>query len=326
MESPQNGHTAPELLRVCQLLPRIHKRICGQGVPDVEADAQQREKVRMAQVAQVAFENIKREMCEAPVLGMPTEKGMYVLDTDASVVAISEILHQEQEWNGRTVLHPIAYGSKVLSDTEMKYGAPKAEMFAVVTFVEKYRAYLGSAPFKLRVDNRALSWLKTYSMDQSYIGRWIVRLDGYHMIIEHRMRDKHQNADSLSKKTEFYERLEQKQANQAEIKEGFSFLDKETYEALPLTRWLDKSGHPIPGHPELPVEKAAEIKILSKEDPVPLDLLLRSNLVQQELSRMNINSLSLLDKAVEVTPQVMRMLGGLLEREVTKDDPEWTAA
>ena len=272
--------------------------------------------------AEVAFENIKRELSEAPVLGMPTEKGMYVLDTDASVVAISGILHQEQERNGRTVLRPIAYGSKVLSDTEMKYGAPKAVMFAVVTFVEKYRAYLGSAPFKLRVDNRALSWLKTYSMDQSYIGRWIVRLDGYHMIIEHRMRDKHQNADSLSKKTEFYER----QANQAEIKERFSFLDKETYEALPLTRWLDKSGYPIPGHPELPVEKAAEIKILSMEDPVPLDLLLRSNLVQQELSRMNIDSLSLLDKTVQVTPQVMRMLGGLLEREVTRDDPEWTAA
>ena len=85
---------------------------------------------------------------------MPTEKGMFVLDTDASVVAISGILHQEQEWNGRTVLRPIAYGSKVLSDTEMKYGAPKAEKFAVMTFVEKYRAYLGSAPFKLRLDNR----------------------------------------------------------------------------------------------------------------------------------------------------------------------------
>ena len=56
---------------------------------------------------------------------MPTEKGMYVFDTDTSVVAISELLHQEQEWNGS-----IAYGSKVLSDTEMKYGAPKAEMFA----------------------------------------------------------------------------------------------------------------------------------------------------------------------------------------------------
>ena len=158
----------------------------------------------------------------APVLGMPTEKGMYVLDTDASVVAISGILHQEQEWTGKTVLRPKAYGSKVLSDTEMKYGAPKAEMFAVVTFVEKYRAYLGSEPFKLRVDNRALSWLKTYSMDQSYIGRWIVRLDGYNMIIEHRTRDKHQNADSLSKKTEFYEIQEQREADSPEIKDGFS--------------------------------------------------------------------------------------------------------
>ena len=135
------------------------------------------------------------------------------------------------------------------------------------------------------------------------------------------MRDKHQNADSLSKKTEFYERLEQKQANQAEIREGFSFLNKETYEALLLTRWLDKSGHPITGHPELPVEKAAEMKILSKKDPVPLNLLQYLNLIQQELSRMNINSLSLLDKTVQVTPQVMRMLGVLLEREVTRDDP-----
>ena len=205
----------------------------------------------------------------------------------------------------------------------MKYGAPKAEMFAVITFVEKYRAYLGSAPFKLRVDNRALAWLKTYSMDQSYIGRWIVRLDGYHMIIEHRTRDKHQNADSLSKKTEFYERLEEKQANQADIKDGFSFLDKETYDKLPLTKWLDKSGHPIPGHPELPVETAAEIKVLARGEPVPLDLLVRSNLVQQELTRLGINSIALLNRTVNVAPDVMGKLRDLLDREVDRHDREW---
>ena len=89
-------------------------------------------------------------------------------------------------------------------------------------------------------------------------------------------------------------------------------------------RWLEKSGHPVSGHPELPVEKAAEIMILSKKDPVPLDLLLRSKLVQQELSRMKINSLSLLDKKVQVTPQVMRTLGGLLKREVTRDDSSYS--
>ena len=45
-----------------------------------------------------------------------------------------------------TVLRPIAYSSKVLSDTEMKYGAPKAETFAKVTFVENYCAYLDVLP------------------------------------------------------------------------------------------------------------------------------------------------------------------------------------
>ena len=137
----------------------------------------------------------------------------------------------------------------------MKYGAPKAEMFAAITSAENHNSYLGSAPFKLRVDNRALAWLKTYRMDQSYIGRWIVCPDGYQMITEHRTRDKHQTVDSLSKKTEFYERLEEKQANQAEV------MDKDTYDKLPLTTGLDKSEHPIPGHPELSVETATEIKV-----------------------------------------------------------------
>ena len=77
-------------------------------------------------------------------------------------------------------------------------------------------------------------------------------MDGYHMITEHRTRHKHQNVDSLSTKTEFYERLEEKQDNQPEIKDGFFFLDKDIHDKLPLTRWLDKSEQPIPVHPELP--------------------------------------------------------------------------
>ena len=93
--------------------------------------------------AQITFENTKRELCEAPVLCMPTEKGMYVLDTEASVVAISGILHQEQEWNGRTALRPIAYDSKVLSDTEMRYGAPKSRDIRISHFRGKVPCILG---------------------------------------------------------------------------------------------------------------------------------------------------------------------------------------
>ena len=264
----------------------------------------------------------------APVLGMPAEKGMYVLDTDASVVAISGILHQEQEWNGKTVLRPIAYGSKVLSDTEMKYGAPKAEMFVAVTFVENYRAYLGSEPFKLRVDNRALSWLKTYSMDQSYIGRWIVRLDGYKMIIEHRRRDKHRNADSLSKKTEFYERQEQREADRPEIKDGFSFMDKETYDSLPLTRWLDKSGKPIEDHPELPKEPP-EKTILKKTQEMPIGIMLKSKFVRETLKAKGYDLNQVETGDAQIDEDLMRLLEELADdkpgiKEEGKEEPEVT--
>ena len=126
------------------------KKMRRQGVPDT-AMHKKRKTFEWNERAQEAW-----DLCEAPVLGMPTEKGMYPLVTEASVVAISGILHQELEWNKRTVLCTIAYGSEVLSDTEMKHGAPKAEMFAVVTFAEKYHAYLRSAPFKLHVNKRAL--------------------------------------------------------------------------------------------------------------------------------------------------------------------------
>ena len=39
--------------------------------------------------------------------------------------------------------------------------------------------------FTLRVDNQALSWLKTYSTDQDLIGRWIMALEKYHFRVEH---------------------------------------------------------------------------------------------------------------------------------------------
>ena len=270
MKIAKDGTSIDELPGFCELLQGVHQGLRGQNIPDATTNDAQKQEVHVQQRGgRIIPENKEGVLCEAPVLGMPTEKRMYVLDTDASVVAISGILHQEQEWNGKTVLRPIAYGSKVLSDTEMKYGAPKPEIFAVVTFVEKYRGYLGSEPFKLRVENRALSWLKTYSTDQSYIGRWIVCLDGCNMIIEHRTRDKHQNADSLNKKTGFYERQEQREADRPEIKDGFSFMDKETFDSLPLTRWLDKSGKPIEDHPELPKEPPE--KTILKQNPRDAD-------------------------------------------------------
>ena len=56
--------------------------------------------------------------------------------------------------------------------------------------------------------------------------------------------------------------------------------------------------------------------MLAKGDPIPLDLLVRSNLVLQELTRLGINSIALLNKPVNVAPDVMLKLRDMLDREV----------
>ena len=79
---------------------------------------------------QKAFNEIKKALIEATALAQPDSEGEFVLHTDASAVAISGILHQWQGPPGERRLKPIVYGSKKLTTTQAKYGAPKLEMFA----------------------------------------------------------------------------------------------------------------------------------------------------------------------------------------------------
>ena len=154
--------------------------------------------------------------------------------------------------------------------------------------------------------------MKTYSIDQSFIGRWIVRLDGYDLIIEHRTREKHQNADSLSNKTEFYEKQEQREADRPEIKDDFSFIDKETYDSLPLTRWLDKSGKPIEDHPDLPKERT-EKTILKKTQGMPMDIMLMSKIVRETLKAKGYDLSQVERGRTEVGDDLRRLLEKLAD-------------
>ena len=59
-------------------------------------------------------------------------------------------------------------------------------------------------------------------------------------------------------------------------------MDKETYDSLPLTRWLDKSGKPIKDHPESPKERP-EKTILKRNQGMPIGIMLKSKTVRETL-------------------------------------------
>ena len=126
-------------------------------------------------------------------------------------------------------------------------------------------------------------------------------------MIEHRTRDKHQNADSLSKKTEIYERQEQREADRPEIKDGFSFMDKETYDSLPLTRWLEKSGTPIEDHPELSEEPQKET-ILKKNRGMPIEIMLKSKIVRETLKAKGFDLIQVETGDTQVDEDLWRLL------------------
>ena len=161
--------------------------------------------LRLGSEQHLAFNEIKNALIDATALAQPDSYGEFMLDTDASAVGISGILHQWQGPPGERRLRPIVYGSKKLTATQAKYGPPKLEMYAAYHFMVKNHSYLFPRKFTLRVDNQALSsWLKTYSTDQALIGRWIMALEKYHFRVEHRPPTQHRNADGLSKRINDY--------------------------------------------------------------------------------------------------------------------------
>ena len=125
-------------------------------------------------------------------------------------------------------------------------------MYAAYHFIVKNHSYLCPRKFTLRVDNQALSWLKTYSIDQALIGRWIMALEKYHFYVEYRPRTELRNANGLSKRTNDYRWREHQLEKLPPVAERWNFLSQDEYERLLTAPWFDIQGRIIPIHPELP--------------------------------------------------------------------------
>ena len=74
---------------------------------------------------------MKTILCSSPVLALPIDDAPFLVDTDASEVAVAGILQQQQPWGDGFKDRPIAYSSKAMSPEQQKYGAPRQEMLEV---------------------------------------------------------------------------------------------------------------------------------------------------------------------------------------------------
>ena len=140
-----------------------------------------------------AFETLKKKLTEAPILAHPDFNEKFILDTDASDMAIAAIL--SQKLNGQE--HVIAYASRTLSRSERRYCVTRKELLAVVHFIKHFRHYLYGKQFLLRTDHGSLRWIMNFKNPEGQVARWLEILPSYDMKIEYRAGRLHKNADGL---------------------------------------------------------------------------------------------------------------------------------
>ena len=144
---------------------------------------------------QQSFDALKAALCAAPLLAYPLPEGDYILDTDASNVAIGGILSQVQDGEERV----IAYSSKKLDKQQRRYCVTRRELLAVVAFLREFKNYLLGVQFQIRTDHSSLTWLLNFREPQGQLARWIEYIFQFKFSISHRPGKKHGNADALSR-------------------------------------------------------------------------------------------------------------------------------
>ena len=130
---------------------------------------------------------------------MPASQGRFRIYTDYSSAAVSAILHQVQEVNGKTIEVPIAFSSRICRGKEKSLGSAEGELLAAIFALTKYKQYVGHTSFDLVTDSRALCALKSASNLARKLARWSFFLEEFQINLIHKAGNTLLNADGLSR-------------------------------------------------------------------------------------------------------------------------------
>ena len=106
-----------------------------------------------------AFDYIKKEIVQAPILRYYDPKKETVLQTDASIKGLGACLLQDG--------HPVYFASKSLQDAEHRYVAIELEALAVAWAMEKFHHILYASHLTLETNQKPLETILTKSLTEA---------------------------------------------------------------------------------------------------------------------------------------------------------------
>lgn len=134
-------------------------------------------------------------MNEPVMLALPSCAKPFILDTDASMVALGAVLQQHNDGGQLSV---VSYASRILSETEQRWTTRELEAYAIVWAVLHFKEYLQcGVPFTVRTDHESLAWI--WKSTNKRILRWSMVLQEFTFKIVYRAGRQQQHVDILTR-------------------------------------------------------------------------------------------------------------------------------
>ncbi|GAU29612.1 hypothetical protein TSUD_164620 [Trifolium subterraneum] len=143
------------------------------------------------EAASQAFIALKSAMTHAPTFALPDFSQPFVLETDASGLAMGAVLMQDH--------HPIAFFSKPFCTRLRRSSTYIRELHAITTIVKKWRQYLLGHPFIIYTDHQSLKELLTQAVQTPEQQIYLAKLMGYEYSIQYKTGKSNVVADALSR-------------------------------------------------------------------------------------------------------------------------------
>ena len=186
--------------------------------------------------AMAAFKTIQDAIAECATLHFVDEKASIYLQTDASNYGIGAYLFQTVDG----VEKPVAFLSKTLDNTQLKWTTIEKEGYAIYYAFHKFRYLLRDVPFTLQTDHKNLIYINEAPSQK--VMRWKLAIQEFMFDIEHIPGNTNVVADGFSRFCLFPTNDEEESTEQEEdiylsesflapILDGYS-LDSKTYQKI----------------------------------------------------------------------------------------------